>query len=429
MTHEESRPRVFIHVGSPKTGTTFLQNVLWSQASIAVQQGLLLPGERFFHHYLATLDVRGHAGRKSSPAETKGMWARLVSECRAWEGTSLISHELFAPTTATQAADAVAAFGPEAEVHIVLTARDLARQIPAEWQEHVKHRSSTTLAEFTTDLRNDTDRTSWFWQVQDYPAVVRRWSAGIPTDRVHVVTVPRTGAPPGLLWDRFAGLLSLDPSTFDTTSGRGNTSLGYEQAEMLRQLNSRLGDRLPLPGPYPSVVKSLLAERIMSGHTGSRLVLDRATSEFAIDTSRAMVGELRELGVDVVGDLEELVPDPEATLANAVDDYPVPSTADLWDEAMASMIELLQAHHRLQLQRKALLATLAEEREESARFRRAAQDRPLRFAMLRAAETRPGLERVRRVYQRDTSAADASSPTDATDHEPADTSDEDSANL
>ena len=52
---------MFLHVGSPKTGTTFLQDVLWSQREAAGEQGLLLPGERFHDHFLATLDVRGLA--------------------------------------------------------------------------------------------------------------------------------------------------------------------------------------------------------------------------------------------------------------------------------------------------------------------------------------------------------------------------------
>ena len=35
-----------------------------------------------------------------------------------------------------------------AEVHVVCTARDLARQIPAVWQEDVKNRHVVTFADF-----------------------------------------------------------------------------------------------------------------------------------------------------------------------------------------------------------------------------------------------------------------------------------------
>src|SRR4051794_3964247 len=155
------RPRVFLHVGSPKTGTTFLQDVLWSQRATAREQGLLLPGERFHDHFLATLDVRGLADDPTYPERARGMWDRLVTEAVAWDGNVLISHELFAGATAEQAQRAVAAFAARADVHVVVTARDHVRQISAEWQEHVKHRSDATFGTFVRDVRADQARTSW----------------------------------------------------------------------------------------------------------------------------------------------------------------------------------------------------------------------------------------------------------------------------
>ena len=44
--------------------------------------------------------------------------------------------------------------GRRPEIHVVLSARDLVRQIPAEWQENVKHRRTKTYADFLADLRD-----------------------------------------------------------------------------------------------------------------------------------------------------------------------------------------------------------------------------------------------------------------------------------
>lgn len=82
--------KIYLHVGSPKTGTTFLQQVLWSQRAIAESQGLQLPGERFNDHFLATLDVRGVAG-PPHPDESVGAWNRLTDDARRRGGTVLIS--------------------------------------------------------------------------------------------------------------------------------------------------------------------------------------------------------------------------------------------------------------------------------------------------------------------------------------------------
>ena len=52
-----------------------------------------------------------------------------------------------------------------------------------------------------------------------------RWTAGIPRERVHLVTVPPPGSSPTLLWERFAGLFGLDVEEFAPTE-RVNASLG-----------------------------------------------------------------------------------------------------------------------------------------------------------------------------------------------------------
>lgn len=382
--------RVFLHVGSPKTGTTFVQNILWAGRETARAQGLLLPQERFADHYFATLDVRGLAGRPEHPPRALGMWARIVDEVEAWPGDALVSHELFAGATRDQAHRAVAAFGPDTEVHIVLTARDLLRQIPAEWQEHVKHRATRTLPAFVDRIIADGTGRSWFWTVQDYAGVLDRWGGSLPPSQVHVVTVPQPGADPSALWSRFAGLVGLDPDSFDTRVGRGNLSLRAEQAELLRRVNAALGDTLPIPGPYPRVVKEVFAQQVLAGRNGTSLRLDRKGREFAVARSRELAEKLSARGFDVVGDLAELVPDqPESPADDA--GYPQPSEADLLTEGVDALAELLRR--------------MAERPRAEAEYRRQLRlmrEMPVRYALLQASKRHPALGRLRTAYQRGT---------------------------
>ena len=270
--------------------------MLWSQRQIAAQQGVLLPLERFADHYLASLDVRGLSARKEHPPRAVGIWGRLVEEASAWHGTTLVSHELFASATADQASKAIASFGEDTEVHVVLTARDLVRQIPAEWQEHVKHRSTKTLPDFVDSLREDVEGTSWFWRVQDFADVVDRWGRTLPPSRVHVVTVPAAGADPGTLWDRFASLARAGPLLVrheavprQHLSGRG---AGGAPAPGQRGL----GSRVPLPGPYPVVVKNVLAHRILAARKGTALALDTDATDFAVRRSSEIAERLGRWG-------------------------------------------------------------------------------------------------------------------------------------
>lgn len=348
--------RVFLHVGSPKTGTTFLQEVLWSQKDLAMQQGLLLPLEAFFDHYLATLEVRDIEPQPADLGRAAGLWGRVVEAAHDWDGDVLVSHELFAPATAEQAQRAIAAFGPDTEIHLVLTVRDLVRQIPAEWQEHVKHRSTATFDEFVADLRREDPRT-WFWQVQDFADVLRRWGSTLPREHVHVVTVPAAGQPPTLLWDRFAGLLGLDPATFTTTGLRANTSLGYEQAELLRRVNLALGDRMPLPGPYAPDVKSVFAERVLAAQPGTKLALTGDGLGYAVERSERLARDLAAMGVDVVGDLDELVPDPARAAAEPV---PAPDDRAVLGEAVTALTGLLEEYSTLRRRAQRERAELEE---------------------------------------------------------------------
>jgi hypothetical protein len=382
-------PRVFLHVGSPKTGTTFLQSVLWRQRDLCTDQGLLVPGRRFHDHYLATLDVRGLAEGADQHQDAVGMWRRIVGMVEAHPGTSLISHELFSGATPPQAAAAMAAFSPDTEVHLVLTVRDLVRQVPAEWQEHVKHRHAGTLPEFVESLRRDKRHRSWFWRVQDFADVAERWGSTLPPSRVHVVSVPPQGADPRELWTRFASMLGLEPDAFSLDVPRSNTSLGLEQTELLRRVNGTLGDRLPIPGPYPRVVKNIFAQQVLASRPGAPLRLDADDARFAAEASSAIADRLGQAGYRVHGSLDDLVVDAAAAESAAWPaGYAEATDAQLVDEATVALSALLE---RLARQQQALRRH--EDRWSQLRHH------PVRFALVRASERSALLGRARVAYR------------------------------
>src|SRR5215469_7862258 len=135
-------PRVFLHAGEPKTGTTFLQQVMWRNRSELAAQGVVLPGHHPQDHYRASQDLRGIPKLASDPAGSwTGEWDILARQARQAPRVAVISHELFSAADPEQADRAVRSLQP-AEVHIVLTVRDIATLLPAEWQETVKHRNA-----------------------------------------------------------------------------------------------------------------------------------------------------------------------------------------------------------------------------------------------------------------------------------------------
>ena len=246
--------RVLLHVGCPKTGTSHLQDVLHRNQRTLQEHGISYPADRFDAHFLAALDLMTlpWGGLET---QAVGAWDRLAAEVREWPGTSIVSHEIFARATPTQVASALESFG-DAEVHVVVSARDLVRQIPAEWQENVKHRSHITWARFLGQIRDPERSTkigSWFWAVQELPDILQRWGGSLPPERMHVVTVPPPGAPRDELWRRFSATFGLDGLDLDLTAERANPSLGVPETALLRTLNERVTSIIAPPDYRPLV--------------------------------------------------------------------------------------------------------------------------------------------------------------------------------
>jgi hypothetical protein len=302
--------RVLLHVGAPKTGTSFVQDILFTHQDALRERGILYPADRHDAHFLAALDLMelpwGGLEREAS-----GAWDRLAEQVRGWPGTAIISHEIFGTASRLQVARALESLAG-AEIHIVFSARDLVRQIPAEWQENVKHRRTKEYHQFLDGLRDEqrsSEVAQWFWGVQEVPDVLDRWTETIPREHVHLVTVPPPGSSPTLLWERFAGLFGIDPAEFTPTS-RANASLGVPESAMIRRLNQRLNDVLP-NHHYRRFVREILVHKHLSGRKGSpRLSLPDDAYRWASDLGRSWVSELALRGYDVVGDLDDLVPRP-----------------------------------------------------------------------------------------------------------------------
>lgn len=342
--------RVFLHVGSPKTGTTFLQQVLWSQPQVTRDQRLLLPGTRFFDHFRATMDLRQVRKPGWDKEGFPGAWTRLVQEADAWDGDVLVSHELLVGATDEQARRACESFGA-AEVHVVVTARDLGRQIPAAWQENVKHKSAIGFTEFVQAVRTRGRQANWFWQAQDPAGIVGRWCTSLPTGHAHVITAPRADQPPDTLWRRFAGVLGVDADAFDLELGRSNASLGAAQAQLLRAVNQVRGSRLSAPGVYSTMVKDLLTHQVLAGQPRQQFGLSQDDWRWAVQEAESVVESLAATPAVIVGDLDELVPSKPRSHADPAWVTPE-AIVDAAADSLVEVLSLLQqervdAHQRI----------------------------------------------------------------------------------
>jgi len=232
-----------------------------------------------------------------------------------------------------------------AQVHVVLTVRDVATLLPAEWQETVKHRNTRSWEDWLRDVIDresvDADRRQWwFWRVHDTMAILRLWAEHVPPERIHVITTAPRGSASGLLWERFASVLGVAPGSADLSRARPNASLGMAETEFLRRLNQALPGRDEIPDWfYMWNVKETVAHRALAGRAGeSRLVLPADRDAWAKEQSETLIAGLRDCGYDVVGDLDDLRPPQVTEPPASPSDQPAERMLDAAVQAAAALV-------------------------------------------------------------------------------------------
>jgi hypothetical protein len=305
-----ARRRVYLHLGAPKTGTTYLQAMLGAHRDRLLEVGCYYPPTGTSAHHVEARDLRNARPRRYVHPSGPGSWDRLVRKVHDWqgEGVALISSELLVFTKPDQVQRALRSLEP-AEVHLVVTVRDLVRQIPAVWQENVKNGSTKTYDEFVRRLVEDEEGNGprGVWNAQDPVRILDRWGKSIPPERVHLVTVPPPGSDPRLLWDRFAQVIGVDADAYPPVPQRANTSLGVAETEAVRRINAQV-EKAPWPF-YSKHIKSGIAQGVLAGRSGGpRLVLPEELLPLVERRTKRINETLAGRGYDIVGSLDDLLP-------------------------------------------------------------------------------------------------------------------------
>ncbi len=301
--------RVYVHVGVPKSGTTYLQTSLADNRKALRDAGVLYPGGHD-GMFLGAVDVRGtHQAWGRKRGEVTGTWDDLCRRARTYDGTTVLSHELLAAASERQVARALSML-KDVETHVVVTARDPARQAAAEWQEGIKHGRRLSFEDFRArvlDGASETEYARRFRAAQDLPDVLSRWGAWVPASRVHVVCCPPPGGRPETLWQLFAGVVGFDPGRFAPANTGLNGSLGVVEIDLLRRVNVALDKRLGQPA-YGAVVKQLYAQQVLSARTSPRPQVPAEMYDDLVHVGERWVKEVTRAGYTVHGDLTGLVP-------------------------------------------------------------------------------------------------------------------------
>jgi hypothetical protein len=343
--------RLFVHVGLQKTGTSYLQGVMLRNAELLARGGLdLVPASRrdAFELMLLVRDRYNPARDRPSGA---GALERFSAELAAARGDrALLSQESLAAAKPEQVRRLLDACD-DREVHVVITVRDLARQVPSSWQQELKSGRTDGYGRWLRRLQKGQRSGSGGhpWIQLDPPAVLERWRDLVPPERIHVVTVPPPGSPTTLLLERFCRVLEVDAASLVPEERASNTSLGRVQAEVLRRVNRELPDELRRRQVYGDVGKRFFASRVLAAQEGRRIRVPEELREWCESVTDDHIEKLSGAGYSVEGTLEDLRCRPESFS----DTEAKPAEREIAAAAVSALVRILGLRAESVLRRRA----------------------------------------------------------------------------
>ena len=285
--------RLLLHIGTQKSGTTYLQRVLAQLSGSLKRQGVLYPirlsGRReVYNHEAAAYGLLGTAAFPWVPDKRargqESAWEGLRRKVCEWDGTAIVSGEAISVINAAAAARLVDSLGV-ANTHVIITARDLGRVLPSSWQQHIRNGRSTTFGRFLQQHaerrgegdarvraeRWDSDPEQTFWRAYAIGTLVERWAPLART--VTVVTVPRRGAEPHELWHRFRRGLDLEAALPETPPEIDDleANVGLTEPEVLvlaglnRQVDATKADAPEMRSLRARIVRDAFVKREQRG--------------------------------------------------------------------------------------------------------------------------------------------------------------------
>ncbi len=300
-----------IHIGFPKTGTTFLQGALSRARPQLAEHGVVYPGKDRYHK-AAGVYISRAVPRRGDPPVSEADWLKLVKQVSAaGDDRVIVSSEWLSETPIADVRRVVQDLGGE-RVHVVATLRPLVKIMPSAWQQYLQNGARLHYQRWLRGmlLKPPYDRpTPSFWRRHRHDEILARWAEVVGADHVTAIVVDSTDH--AKLLRQFESLLGLPDGLLEPEPPEhDNRSLTWPEAEMLRLVNVTYRAHEWPDSMYRSTVRHgvlrRLAELRPDLDSMPKLELPKWAAERASEIGAEFAKNIADLGIRVVGDLDSL---------------------------------------------------------------------------------------------------------------------------
>lgn len=308
-----SKPRLIIHPGFHKSGTTALQESFALNRSLLRERGILYPhiGTKAHHRIAWALTQRPWGWNKRGGERTpEKVWDRMAGRINgAKEESVILSSEFFSEVDGERIRK-IRSDIKERDIQILFTVRPLAKLLPSSYQQYLKYGIKVEFEKWLHEILDkpgESKVSPTFWQRHSHGKVVARWVDIFGKSNVTVLIVNE--AQPTFLFDEINKFLNLATGTINATPSGSNRSLTMEEISLLLELNRQYPKERAWD-EYQLFIRSgyirQLTDDVQPAAGKERLLTPQWAVEKANHLGKEIQKELVNSGVRIIGDIESL---------------------------------------------------------------------------------------------------------------------------
>lgn len=287
-----------IHVGQMKSGTTFIQQILKHNKKNIMDKGFLYPGELLNQQHACY----GICGKNIPWVTPNKRWTQLgndvLEEINSATGNVIMSAEALSCMNESGIEQFVESLGGIDKV--VITVRNLHKTLSSAWQQSLKGGSTKSINEFFHGLVETRQDENGFWRNYAFGNTAKWWAKYAEVN----IVVASESNDKYKIWEDFSSVVGLPDVSYPAFDAEAsNSSLYYEDAEILRLFNSGLISKAK---DEREIFLRILLKRFLfpsaNGDIGTKILPPKDFKMMIDDWGREEISKIPS-DVNIVGDL------------------------------------------------------------------------------------------------------------------------------